>query len=194
MPGLSIRITTNGQEVVDRLDRAAAAVSRPVAAAKAAAEWIAGETFRIFSSGYTVDGPWAPLSDFTKFVRLHRANSPRTGEQMVGRDTGLLMGSFMPSWSDDGKQFGAGTNVEYAPDFNDGGPSKGGTVAIAGFKRKNMRRKGKDYVMTIKPGHDVPARQFFPKGLDGLQAWGYTDKVREIFALYAKPGSEGQAA
>ena len=183
MSGLRIVVESSGDDIIsDRLDDATHAIKNPVAAAQAAAEWMAGETFRIFENAFNADGPWTPISKITAFIRAHRANSPRHGNQ-PGSDSGRLKGSFTPDWSSDGTQFGAGTNVEYAPAFNEGGPSEENTVAIAGFKRSNTKKKIKDYLMTIKAGHDVPARQYFPKGLDELQSWGYIDKIKEIFAL-----------
>ena len=193
MSGLRIVVTTTGgTEISNRLDRAAALAKNPAVAARAAAEWMVGETFRIFANAMNVDGPWAELSKVTMFLRKHRANAPRSSNT-PGSDTGRLKGSFMPSWSDDGTQFGAGTNVEYAQDFNDGGPSKANVVAIAGFKRKGMKKKMHDYLMHMQAGHDVPARQFFPKDMGELQTWGYVDKVREIFAIDFKSALGGTA-
>ncbi len=143
---------------------------------------MAGETFRIFQSATNVDGPWEPLSKVTLFIRAHRANSPRKSST-PGSDTGRLKGSFTPQSRPDGTEFGAGTNVSYAQRFNDGGPSDADVVAIAGFRRSNMKHKTVDYLMHMKGGNPVPARQFFPKGMPELQAWGYTDKIREIFAI-----------
>ena len=66
-------------------------------------------------------------------------------------------------------------------------------AAIAGFKRKGMKKKMHDYHMHMQAGHDVPARQFFPKDMGELQTWGYVDKVREIFAIDFKNALGGTA-
>lgn len=205
MEGLRIVVQPSGApQIEQQLTRAAQKLSKPARAAQMAAIWMAGETFRIFSAGYNVNGPWEGLSKVTLFLRRHRANSPRQGTE-PGSDTGRLKGSFVPEWSDDGTMFGAGTNVDYAQDFNDGGPSKANIVAIAGFNRmlgghRNLQgadyasgkvrklshyktQKVRDYLMRMKDGNPVPPRQFFPDGMPELRSWGYVDKIREIFAL-----------
>lgn len=180
---LRVVVTSTGLPPIDRgLTAAAAAFDKPSRAMRAAADWMVGETLRIFQSGYNVDGPWAPLSKMTMFIRIHRANAPRTSS-MPGSDTGRLKESFLPTVDESGSTFGAGSNVEYAQRFNDGGPSVANSVAIAGFRRRNMKRIGKDYVMNLKAGHDVPGRQFYPSGMSQLASWGYLDKIRAIFAI-----------
>lgn len=193
MEGLRISISeSGGEEISKRLQLAMEMARNPSAAAQASAEWMAGETFNIFAAAYNVDGPWKGLSKVTLFLRRHRANTPRNSD-VPGSDTGRLRGSFNPDWASDGSQFGAGTNVEYAQRFNDGGPSEKNEVAIAGFKRANMKRKMKDYIMHMKAGNDIPPRQFFPKGMPELESWGYVDKVRQIFALHFKSVLGGTA-
>jgi phage gpG-like protein len=204
--GLSVEIQ-GGDKIVDKLDKVALTAKNPRKSAQASAEWMAGETFRIFSGAYNVDGPWDGLSKMTIFIRRHRANYPRTGTQ-PGSDTGRLKGSFIPDFDTDGKQFGTGTNVEYAEDFNNGGPSKANVVAIAGFTRRRPgavyglvggKRVGgapvrvKAFLLHMKAGNPVPARQFFPKGMGEFETWGYLDKVRQIFALDFKETLGGTA-
>ncbi len=179
---VSVEQASGNRAVLDRLDLLISKAKNPKAAAQASAEWMSGEVFRIFSNAFTVDGPWTPISKVTGFLRRHRANAPRASDT-PGSDSGRLKGSFFPDWAQDGRSFGTGTNVEYAARFNEGGPSEANTVAIAGFKRSNTKRKIKDFVMHMKAGHDVPARQFFPRDIYELESWGWLDKVRQIFAI-----------
>jgi phage gpG-like protein len=179
--GLRIEVKTeSGSQIVNSLDALAARAAHPEMAARTAADWIEAETFRIFSEAANVDGPWEPISKVTAFIRRHRANAPRKGNQ-PGSDTGRLKGSFRADWNSDGTQFGAGTNVRYAQKFNDGGASDSNIVAIRGFKRKNMRKKTVDYLMHMQSGHAIPPRQFYPSGMSELQSWGYLDEIKDIF-------------
>ncbi len=197
MPGFTLRFIGSGPP--PNLGRLAAAFKNPSPAGKAAAEWIAGQTMRTFDTGGH-GGEWQPLSRLTLFIRYHRANMPRKSDKPMS-DTGRLKGSFTWACSDDGKQVMVGTNVEYAPAMQEGGPSPESSVTIGKFSRRRpgskigyvMGRKRytgggpvtvRAYVMTIHAGHNVPARPFFPPaGVSGLRDWNYLDPLRQIYAL-----------
>jgi len=201
MSGLQVSLTTSGFSTANkRLEGAAALAKNPSPPAKAAAEWLAGKTMQTFAlDGHM--GEWAPLSKMTMFLRKYRSQSPRASS-MPGSDTGRLKGSFVPFVDSDGGAFGAGTNLDYAEAFQDGGPSKANTVLIAQFTRnapgarsaqatayargkvsKLQRVTVHPFFMHMKGGATYPERRFFPEGMSGLSSWGYLDKIREIFAL-----------
>ncbi len=187
MSGLRVEVSTDaGATIPDSLDALAAAAQNPTVSAEACAVWLQGEVTRIFSDAANPDGQWESLSKVTMFLRRHRASAPRSSDT-PGSDTGRLKGSFRPEWESDGTMFGAGTNVEYAERFDMGGDSEPNDVAIRGFRRKNMKRRTVDFVMHMAGGNQVPARRFFPEGMDGLESWGWLDKIREIFAQGFKP-------
>lgn len=197
--GLRLQLTTSGFSKASKaLEGAAALAKDPSPPAKAAAEWLAGQTMRVFAMGGH-SGEWAPLSKMTMFIRRHRSQAPRNSA-MPGSDTGRLKGSFLPFVGD--KEFGAGTNLNYAEAFQDGGPSKDSTVLIASFMRKapgardaqaTAYARGKvvrmakvrvnAFFMHLKGGKLYDPRRFFPQGLGELASWGYLDKVRQIFAI-----------
>lgn len=201
MSGLRVSLTTSGfSKASKRLEGAAELAKNPSPPAKAAAEWLAGKTMQTFALGGH-DGEWAPLSNVTMFIRKYRSQSPRNSST-PGSDTGQLKGSFVPFVDSDGGAFGAGTNVDYAADFEDGGPSKPNTVLIGQFTRRAPGAKAAQvlaytrgkvqratrvtvhpFFMHFKGGSNVPARRFFPDGMSDMRSWGYLDKVRQIFAL-----------
>ena len=201
MPGLRLSLTTSGFSSASKaLGGAAALAKNPSPPAKAAAEWLAGKTIQVFALGGH-GGEWAPISKMTSFLRKYRSQAPRNGG-LPGSDTGRLKGSFLPFVDADGGQFGAGTNVEYAEAFQEGGPSKANTVLIGQYTRRapgarnaqaiaysrgKLQRAAKvvvhPFFMHLKGGALYPERKFFPDGVDGLASWGYLDKVREIFSI-----------
>jgi hypothetical protein len=198
---MSLSLTTSGFSKASKaLEGAAALAKDPSPPAKAAAEWLAGQTMRVFSLGGH-GGEWAPLSKMTLFIRAHRSQAPRKSA-MPGSDTGRLKGSFLPFVDASGAAFGAGTNLDYAQAFNDGGPSKANTVLIKGYTRnapgardaqatayargkvqRLARVKVKPFFMHLKGGKMYDPRRFFPDGMGELASWGYLDKVRQIFAI-----------
>lgn len=181
--------------VSKKLERMAAVVKKPSVPMQQSAIYLTQQALLAFEDQGKPE-KWAPLSLMTLFIKAHRADRPKETNPMIGSDTGRLKGSFIPVISDDMNQFGAATNVEYAGMMQDGGTTEPRDISIAFFTRKlkagtkpkKKRSDGmqgvKPYVMHLKGGQKVPARPFFPEGIDELKSWGYHAQIKEIFRQY----------
>lgn len=178
-----------------KLEKLAAIARRPSVPMRQAAVWIAGRTIQVFDEGGHPE-KWAPLSLMTQFIRARRVASPRKSDKPMN-DSGRLRGSILPTVSEDGNQFGAFTNVEYAPLMQRGGVSTANDVEVRNRRGKGKRRKAGSlatFILHMKGGHVIPPRPFFPDGMGELESWGYHDKIRQIFAEYFRAQAVGGTA
>jgi phage gpG-like protein len=123
--------------------------------------YLLGLAQRNFKSSSPKQNDWEPLSPLTLFIRKHRAASPNA-KALILSDKGLLRNANFPFVRAAGQEFGIVNSIKYAGDMNFGGTTKAQDILIRGFKRKNMKKKMKDYTMHLTGGRAIPARPFFP--------------------------------
>lgn len=206
--GFRLSIALKGySQASKKLETLMGIAKRPSVPARQCAVWLAGQTIRVFADGGRPE-KWAPLSMMTLFIRSHREGA-QNNDALPMNDTGRLKGSFIPVIEDDGNRFGASTNVEYAGMMQSGGISEPREVSIAAFTRSRGASQAKDYsrgsltkatgrvkayIMHMKGGNKIPARPFFPEGIQQLDAWGYHEKIKQIFREYFRDNAVGGTA
>ncbi len=106
---------------------------------------------------------WAPMADFTKFVRARRQSKPNK-KARLGVDSGRMRTKNEPFEARKGREFGIRNKLRRASIFNFGGTTKSNTVRIGKSTRKRggKTHKVRAYKMKISGGKKVPARPFFP--------------------------------
>ena len=200
------------EEAKANLDSLKIDLENPVVPAMQCSLFMQGEVLKAFDEGGLVE-PWEPLSMMTKFIRRHRASAPNSDPHILA-DTGNLKNSIMPFIDEGGLVAGLSTVVEYAPLMQMGGTSSPNTVQIGPFTRRapgggsamvqtstwdyksntmSKPSKSSDSVdvkgYTMEMGGDyVPARPFFPRDTNDIQALGWDEKFVSIFSDWISGG------